>query len=227
MRRHNMTFLACAIFLTTVCLPYVYAGTPVYSDGILKIPQIINTSDNNAYADVTFQLNNGKWTITSGKVVEQAPITGINVVISGAIAEIVVEGYLPDGCSSTGDIMEAMEGKSFHVVIPLIRPEGDIICSQVIRQFHKVVSIDISALPAGEYDVLVNDKRTSFTVSSEGTDNGDTVCCRVNCCTCGPEYQYLYSFIITTPDQCIRPDDIVGGNCYKIVDMSKCTEDQR
>jgi hypothetical protein len=205
----------------------VYAGTPVYSGGILRIPQIINTSDNSAYEDVTFQLNNGKWTITSGKVAEQAPVTGVNVVISGIIAEIVVEGYLPDGCSSTGDVMEAREGNTFHIVIPLIRPEGDIVCTQVVRQFNKVISIDISDLTVGEYDVQVNDRRTSFTLESEGTDSHNTVCCQINCCTCGPEYYDIYSFVITTPDQCIRPDNIVGGNCYTIVDMSKCTENQR
>ena len=50
----------------------------------------------------------------------------------------------------------------------------------------------------------------------------NSVCCKMSCCCCAPEYQDIFTYTYTSPDDCRRPENIAGGYNYEVVDSSFC-----
>ncbi len=77
---------------------------------------------------------------------------------------VVAKGYLPDGCTEIDRVEEKRDGNTFTVTITTKRPK-DMMCTQAIVPYEKVVPLDVYGLKAGTYDVNVNTVTDSFELS--------------------------------------------------------------
>ena len=77
-----------------------------------------------------------------------------------------VSGYLADPCTEIKAIQTEREKFAFEILIETAR-EADVFCIQVEEPFENNIPIDVYGLPAGEYTVLVNGVRTSFTFTQD------------------------------------------------------------
>lgn len=89
--------------------------------------------------------------------------------------QAVVTGYLPDGCTTITSVEAMQEGESFRIIMRTERPE-DAMCTMAIVPFEEVVPLATADLPAGEYQVVVNDLTTTFTLpeGNVAPEEGDT-----------------------------------------------------
>ncbi len=79
---------------------------------------------------------------------------------------VVVKGYLPDGCTEIDRVEKERDGNTFTVTITTKRPK-DMMCTQAIVPYEKVVPLDVYGLKAGTYDVNVNTVTDSFELSTD------------------------------------------------------------
>ena len=96
-----------------------------------------------------------------------APVEEIQLQIMESFpiqVAVVVEGYLPDGCTEIDEINQTFdeEASTFFVEITTVRP-SDAVCTQAIVPFEERISLDVRGLPAGTYTVDVNGVTDSFT----------------------------------------------------------------
>jgi inhibitor of cysteine peptidase len=77
---------------------------------------------------------------------------------------VLVEGYLPDGCTEIDGIDQTFdeETNTFSVKITTVRPT-DAVCTEAIVPFEERISLDVRGLPAGTYTVDVNGVTGTFT----------------------------------------------------------------
>lgn len=73
-------------------------------------------------------------------------------------------GTLPNGCTTIDDVSTEQVGNEFNVVISTIQP-ADAVCSQAVVPFEENIALDVDGLPAGSYQVNVNGRIGSFTLS--------------------------------------------------------------
>lgn len=86
---------------------------------------------------------------------------------------VVAAGYLPDGCTEIDGITEERNGNTFTVTLTTKRP-ADMMCTEAIVPFEKVISLDVYGLGAGTYDVDVNGINGSFTLQMDNfIDTGE------------------------------------------------------
>lgn len=79
---------------------------------------------------------------------------------------VVAKGYLPDGCTEIDSSVAKRDGNTFTVTITTKRPK-DMMCTQAIVAYEKVVPLDVYGLKAGTYDVNVSTVTDSFELSSD------------------------------------------------------------
>ena len=79
---------------------------------------------------------------------------------------VIAKGYLPDGCTEIDMVEEERDGNTFTVTITTKRPK-DMMCTQAIVPYEKVVPLDVYGLKAGMYDVNVNSVTDSFELSTD------------------------------------------------------------
>ncbi len=79
---------------------------------------------------------------------------------------VVAKGYLPDGCTEIDRVEKERDGNTFTVTITTKRPK-DMMCTQAIVPYEKVVPLDVYGLKAGTYDVNVNTATDSFELSTD------------------------------------------------------------
>lgn len=79
---------------------------------------------------------------------------------------VVAKGYLPDGCTEIDRVEEERNGNTFTVTITTKRPK-DMMCTQAIVAYEKVVPLDVYGLKKGMYDVNVNTVADSFELSTD------------------------------------------------------------
>jgi hypothetical protein len=77
--------------------------------------------------------------------------------------QAVVTGYLPDGCTTIAATDAVQEGSNFRIRIITARPQ-DAICTMALVPFEQIVPLATAGLPAGEYQVVVNDLAAAFTL---------------------------------------------------------------
>ena len=75
--------------------------------------------------------------------------------------KVSVRGYLPDGCTSIGEILKEKKENTFFVQIKTVRP-SDTFCTEVIVPFQEVITLDVYGLKAGAYTVDVNGVNGTF-----------------------------------------------------------------
>jgi inhibitor of cysteine peptidase len=96
-----------------------------------------------------------------------APVEKIQLQIMESFpiqVAVLVEGYLPDGCTEIDQIDQTFteEANTFFVEITTVRPT-DAMCTQAIVPFEQRISLDVRGLPAGTYTVDVNGVTDTFT----------------------------------------------------------------
>jgi hypothetical protein len=106
----------------------------------------------------------------SGEAPAALPDTGMAVVEKVDVrilesfpvqVQAVVSGYLPDGCTTITGAEALQEGTQFRIHISTARP-ADAMCTEVIVKFEQVVPLQTATLPAGSYQVVVNDLAVDF-----------------------------------------------------------------
>ena len=79
---------------------------------------------------------------------------------------VVAKGYLPDGCTDIDRAVAKRDSNTFTVTITTKRPK-DMMCTEAIVPYEKVVPLDVYGLKAGTYDVNVNSVTDSFELSTD------------------------------------------------------------
>lgn len=79
-----------------------------------------------------------------------------------ARAEVLVWGYLPDGCTELHEVRQVRQGARIEVELLTRRPVG-VLCTQAIRPFRYYVFLP-DALSPGRYELVVNGYIARFEV---------------------------------------------------------------
>ena len=106
-----------------------------------------------------------------------APVEEIQLQIMESFpiqVAVLVEGYLPDGCTEIDEISQTFdeETNTFFVEITTVRPE-DALCTEAIVPFEERISLDVRGLPVGTYTVDVNGVTDTFTFDVDNELPGD------------------------------------------------------
>lgn len=75
---------------------------------------------------------------------------------------VVAKGYLPNPCTKIKQITQSREGNNFVITIKTELSQEP--CIQIISPFEETIHLDVYGLPAGTYNVEVNDIKDSFTL---------------------------------------------------------------
>ena len=96
----------------------------------------------------------------------KAMVEGMSVIMESDPIQVsvVLEGYLPDGCTEIEEISTTRDNRNFLIEITTRRPAGDVMCTQQIVPFEETINLDVENLEAGEYTVIYNDIKASFTL---------------------------------------------------------------
>lgn len=78
--------------------------------------------------------------------------------------QAVLRGYLPDSCTSITDVEQVREATTFRIRMTTQRTQDET-CTETTTPFEQAVTLDISGLPLGAYQVAVNELWTSFELS--------------------------------------------------------------
>jgi inhibitor of cysteine peptidase len=76
---------------------------------------------------------------------------------------VVVTGYLADGCTQIDEVITERQGDTFDVTITTTR-DADAVCTQAIVPFEQTIELDVLSLEAGTYTVDVNGVTETFTL---------------------------------------------------------------
>jgi hypothetical protein len=95
-----------------------------------------------------------------------APVESIDLLLMESFplqVQVLVRGYLPDGCTQIDQIEQVRTGNVFRIQITTTRP-ADKMCTQIVVPFEESIPLDVVGLPAGTYTVDVNGVTASFTL---------------------------------------------------------------
>jgi hypothetical protein len=109
-----------------------------------------------------------------GVIYGQAVVEEIEILILESFpvqVNVVVRGYLPDGCTEIDEIQQERTGQTFQVTITTVRP-ADAVCTEAIVPFEQVIGLDVAGLEAGTYTVDVNGIADTFTLDVDNVMPG-------------------------------------------------------
>jgi len=78
----------------------------------------------------------------------------------------VVKGYLPDGCTNIYQSSSHRYGQGFRINLVTRRPK-DALCTEALELFEVIVPLDVSGLPAGNYQVDAYGVQADFTFQQD------------------------------------------------------------
>ena len=151
----------------------VAENAPHFENGILTIPRVDTPEQPGQYENARFsQAPDGRWDLLHAEVGRQAFIDEIEIQILESFpiqVHVRVSGNLPTPCHQLGSIHKRFANYRFEISVNsmlLLKPFET--CIQVLEPFQTTIPLDVYGLPKGSYEVIVNDKSTSFEV---GIDN--------------------------------------------------------
>lgn len=100
-----------------------------------------------------------------------APVDTVEVLIMESFpvqVNVIVSGNLPDGCTRLEEPTVDFDGTVFDITLPTSRP-ADLACTEALEPYDKVIPLNVTELPAGEYTVTVNEVSSSFTLQADNT----------------------------------------------------------
>jgi inhibitor of cysteine peptidase len=81
-----------------------------------------------------------------------------------AQVNVLVSGYLPDGCVELHEIAVERQQSTFILTLTSRRPTGEIACTEALVPFEETVPLDVYGLEAGTYMVVAQDVAEIFTL---------------------------------------------------------------
>lgn len=88
----------------------------------------------------------------------------VNILESYPVqAQAIVRGHLPDACTYIEHVAVARESTSFRIRLATARQPNQR-CAQVLTPFEEIVPLEVIGLPAGQYDVRLNNAVATFTL---------------------------------------------------------------
>jgi inhibitor of cysteine peptidase len=106
---------------------------------------------------------------TGGFLTRQAGIEEVEIQMLESMpvqVNVLVKGYLSDGCTKLDRITREREGNDFLITITTKRP-ADLNCPQVIVPFQETIPLNVNGLRAGTYTVTVNRMIETFTLDAD------------------------------------------------------------
>jgi len=98
---------------------------------------------------------------------QNATVESLEIIILESFpvrVEVLVSGYLPDGCTELDEITVEREGQDFILIVHTRHPTGDIACTQALVPFEETVGLDVVGLKAGTYTVIAQEQEATFTL---------------------------------------------------------------
>lgn len=94
-----------------------------------------------------------------------AIIDTVDIVETGQPAEVdaVVNGFYPDNCTTTGDIVQRIQGSTIRVTV-YTSSSDNASCEPVLTPFTERIRLDVGDLSPGQYTVDVNGSVTTLTI---------------------------------------------------------------
>jgi hypothetical protein len=84
--------------------------------------------------------------------------------------QIVVNGFLPDGCTEIYSVEPVRDENRYTVKIYTKREVG-IVCTEALEPFEEMFVLDTSGLGSGNYSVFVYGKSTEFSLEIPADSN--------------------------------------------------------
>jgi inhibitor of cysteine peptidase len=94
----------------------------------------------------------------------EAMVESVDIMILESFpvqVNLMVRGYLPDGCTFLDEIKQERDGNRFTVTVTTQR-DAEAMCTQALVEFQETIALDVRGLAAGEYAVTVNGVANSF-----------------------------------------------------------------
>lgn len=167
------TSLALACFLATGAVA-VKAEPAIYRQGQLEIPYgiTIDSSGDHYYRNIKLR------TEADGalRIVRAVPRKLITLdeleldIVYGAApkVELLVKGFKSMPCTTLEPVAVRRVNYTFHVVIAEGAPDPLALCAQVLDPVELTIDLDVTGLPAGEYEARVNNEPMEFTLEDLG-----------------------------------------------------------
>jgi inhibitor of cysteine peptidase len=106
----------------------------------------------------------GKYSYGNTATVE---MMDINILESFPVqVEVILSGYVPDGCTEIYEITATREEQTFTINITTRKPV-DVFCTMAIVPFEEIVTLDVEGLQEGEYTVQYGDLYETFTLEQD------------------------------------------------------------
>lgn len=144
---------------------------PGFHNNILKIPRVDTPEQVGKYQNAEFKLApDGRWDLLQASEAQRALIEGIEIKIIESFPlqiHVVVSGLLPTPCHHPGPINKRFTDNRFEIAVNIIPPQAGTVCITVVEPFETTIPLDVYGLPAGSYQIFVNDKSESFVLNKD------------------------------------------------------------
>lgn len=131
------------------------------------VPEESPVEEPTAVSDSTDSISPTATQELSQSVIGVANVDSIEVLILESFPvqiEIKARGSLPNGCTTIDNVSIDRAGNEFNVAIATLQDAGQV-CTQALVPFEETIPLDVEGLPAGSYQVNVNGRTGSFTLS--------------------------------------------------------------
>ena len=98
---------------------------------------------------------------------QPAPVSSVTVEERDGSYVALVEGDLPDACSSIGSTVQTVQDSTIKVGLILAPPPEGMMCAQMMTPYSEEVVLDTQGLPPGAYEVDVNGVQAPFEIRPE------------------------------------------------------------
>ena len=144
---------------------------PNFDNGILNIPRVDIPDQVGKYQDAQFKLApDGRWDLLHAREAQQAFVDKIELLLLESFpvqVHVQVSGNLPTPCHQLEPVNIRYTENRFEIAVNVIQLQTLIACIQVLEPFQVTIPLNVYGLPAGYYDVQVNDKAASFELTAD------------------------------------------------------------
>ncbi len=144
---------------------------PSFQNNILEIPRVDTPEQVGKYQNAEFKLApDGRWDLLRASEAQQAFIDEIEVKILESFPiqiHVAVSGFLATPCHHLGPINKRYANNRFEIAVNMTPPQPDTACITVVEPFQITIPLDVYGLPAGTYQVSMNDKSGSFVLDKD------------------------------------------------------------
>ena len=107
------------------------------------------------------------------EITNEATVSSVDVLIMESFpvqVTVVINGTLPNSCTTIGQITQTRNGNEFIVAIGTIK-QTEVMCAEQVEPFEENVSLDVLGLPAGSYSVVASGATSASNFFALDVDN--------------------------------------------------------